>query len=199
MSLFTFTVRRFLLAIPILIGLSILIFLLTRAVGEPATVYVAMDFTDEQIQEVREQYHLDEPLPIQYWYWLNGVFRGDLGYSPTSAAPVSYSLGRFFPATLELALFAIILSIVIGIPLGVLAAVTRDTLMDVSIRFIVFIDCITVMATTISVDEDTRDQLKKLGEKGDSYDDIVKQLIDQYVESRYQKLEEDRDEFETLE
>lgn len=55
------------------------------------------------------------------------------------------------------------------------------------------------MATTISVDEDTRDQLKKLGEKGESYDDIVKQLIDQYIESRYQKLEEDRDEFETLE
>jgi predicted CopG family antitoxin len=55
------------------------------------------------------------------------------------------------------------------------------------------------MATTISVDEDTRDQLKKLGEKGDSYDDIVKQLIDQYIESRYQKLEEDKEEFEPLE
>lgn len=54
------------------------------------------------------------------------------------------------------------------------------------------------MGTTISVDEDTRDQLKKLGEKGQSYDDIVKQLIDQYIESRYQKLEEDREDFETL-
>lgn len=61
------------------------------------------------------------------------------------------------------------------------------------------IESIAVMATTISVDEDTRDQLKKLGEKGESYDDIVKQLIDQYIESRYQKLEEDREEFETLE
>lgn len=61
-----------------------------------------------------------------------------------------------------------------------------------------FIESIAVMATTISVDEDTRDQLKKLGEKGESYDDIVKQLIDQYIESRYQKLEEDREEFETL-
>lgn len=55
------------------------------------------------------------------------------------------------------------------------------------------------MATTISVDEDTRDQLKKLGEKGESYDDIVKQLIDKYIESRYQKLEEDREEFKKLE
>lgn len=61
-----------------------------------------------------------------------------------------------------------------------------------------FIESIAVMATTISVDEDTRDQLKKLGEKGESYDDIVKQLIDQYIEGRYQKLEEDREEFETL-
>jgi predicted CopG family antitoxin len=60
-------------------------------------------------------------------------------------------------------------------------------------------DSITVMATTISVDEDTRDQLKKLGEKGDSYNDIVKELIDLYIESRYQKLEEDRKEFEELE
>ena len=55
------------------------------------------------------------------------------------------------------------------------------------------------MATTIAVDEETRDQLKKLGEKGESYDEIVKQLIDQYIESRHQKLEEDREEFETLE
>lgn len=55
------------------------------------------------------------------------------------------------------------------------------------------------MATTISLDEDTRDQLKSLGEKGDSYDDIVKQLIDEYIESRYQKLEEDKDDFEKLE
>jgi predicted CopG family antitoxin len=61
-----------------------------------------------------------------------------------------------------------------------------------------FIESIAVMATTISVDEDTRDQLKKLGEKGESYDDIVKQLIDQYIEGRYQKLEEDREEFEIL-
>lgn len=55
------------------------------------------------------------------------------------------------------------------------------------------------MATTISVDEETRDRLKKLGEKGESYDDIVKQLIDQYIENRYQKLEQDREKFETLE
>ena len=67
------------------------------------------------------------------------------------------------------------------------------------IIFITLIFSITVMATTISVDEGTRDQLKKLGEKGDSYDDIVKQLIDQYIESRYQKLEEDKEDFETLE
>ena len=64
---------------------------------------------------------------------------------------------------------------------------------------IIFMDPITVMATTISVGEDTRDQLKKLGEKGDSYDDIVKELIDDYIESRRQKLEEDRDKFEKLE
>lgn len=54
------------------------------------------------------------------------------------------------------------------------------------------------MATTISVDEDTRDQLKKMGEKGESYDDIVKQLIDEYVKIRYEKFEEDREEFEKL-
>lgn len=68
-----------------------------------------------------------------------------------------------------------------------------------SIRVIILIVSIVVMATTISLDEDTRDQLKKLGEKGESYDDIVKQLIDQYIESRYEKLEEDRGEFEKLE
>ena len=67
-----------------------------------------------------------------------------------------------------------------------------------AIEVIMFIESIAVMATTISVDEDTRDRLKKLGEKGESYDDIVKQLIDQYIEGRYQKLEEDRKEFEIL-
>lgn len=55
------------------------------------------------------------------------------------------------------------------------------------------------MATTISLNEKTRDRLKKLGNKGDTYDDIVERLIDEYVESRYKKLEEDRDEFEKLE
>ena len=55
-----------------------------------------------------------------------------------------------------------------------------------------------VMATTISVEEDTRDRLKSLGDKGDSYNDILEQLIDKYVESRYSKLEEDREKFEPL-
>ncbi|MFB6209710.1 MAG: antitoxin VapB family protein [Candidatus Nanohaloarchaea archaeon] len=54
------------------------------------------------------------------------------------------------------------------------------------------------MATTISVSEETRDRLKKMGEKGDSYDDIVKRLLDQYIESRYRKLEKDRGDFEKL-
>ena len=56
-----------------------------------------------------------------------------------------------------------------------------------------------VMGTTISLDEETRDRLKKLGEKGDSYDDIVQQLIDNYVESRYDKLDDEREKFEKLE
>ncbi|BAA79258.1 ABC transporter, permease protein [Aeropyrum pernix K1] len=128
--LIKYIIYRFLSAIPTLFGLSILVFILTRLVGDPAAIYIHPDMTPEDVQRVRELYHFDDPLYVQYIYWLKGVLQGDLGYSVTANMPVTEAIKSFLPATLELALYAFTLSIIVGVYLGTKAAANKDKLID---------------------------------------------------------------------
>src|SRR5215207_6609123 len=118
-----FVVRRLLLLVPILIGLSILVFLWIRALpGTPVTALLGERATPEAVAAAREQYHLDDPIHEQYAAYLGTVARGEFGTSITSRQPVVEEFSRRFPATIELAIAALVFSVGLGIPLGFLAA-----------------------------------------------------------------------------
>jgi peptide/nickel transport system permease protein len=118
-----FVVRRLLLLIPILIGLSLLVFLWIRALpGDPATALLGERATPEAIEAVNKQYGLDKPIYEQYFAYVKQTAGGNLGTSQSSRRPVFEELKQRFPATIELALAAMFFSIVLGIPLGFLAA-----------------------------------------------------------------------------
>ncbi|MDA0675975.1 MAG: ABC transporter permease [Proteobacteria bacterium] len=112
-------------------GVSVLIFFLARVMpGDPAQVALGEDATREQVAAYRLQLRLDDPLPVQYWTYVTGVAEGDLGRSIYTGGAVLDDIARTFPATLELVLFATILMVCIGIPLGVLAGRYRDGVFD---------------------------------------------------------------------
>jgi peptide/nickel transport system permease protein len=118
-----FIVRRLLLLVPILLGLSILIFVWIHLLpGSPAQALLGERATPAAVAQIRHQYGLDKPLPVQYWDYLKTLGHFDFGYSITTRRTVTYEFGHRFPATVELALAAMIFALVLGIPFGFLAA-----------------------------------------------------------------------------
>jgi peptide/nickel transport system permease protein len=126
-----FVVRRLLLLIPILIALSIIVFFWIRALpGGPAEALLGERATPEAIEQIREQYGLDRPVYVQYWEYVRTTAQGDLGTSVTTRRPVVDELEQRFPATIELAIAALIFATVLGIPLGFIAAKKYGTATD---------------------------------------------------------------------
>jgi peptide/nickel transport system permease protein len=127
-----FVVRRLLLLVPILIGLSILVFLWIRLLpGGPAQALLGERGTDAQVAQIERQYGLDEPIHVQYLKYVERiVLERDLGNSISTRRPVTEELKQRFPATIELAFAAMVFSIVLGIPLGFLAAKKYGTPLD---------------------------------------------------------------------
>jgi peptide/nickel transport system permease protein len=127
-----YVVRRLLLLVPILVGLSILVFLWIRALpGSPAEALLGERATPEAVAAIRHQYGLDDPLPVQYWHYLvETVGHQNFGTSIRSFRPVTTEIGERFPATVELALAAMVFAIFVGIPLGFLAAKRYGSVFD---------------------------------------------------------------------
>ena len=132
----TFIVRRLFALALLLIGISLITFLLVRLVpGDPAALYYGgAPVSEEVLQTLRRRWGLDQPLPVQYLYYLGGLTRGNLGVSLSSGRPVLEELLTRFPATLELTLAGILLAVVVGLPLGVLAALRRNRPTDHLLR-----------------------------------------------------------------
>jgi peptide/nickel transport system permease protein len=127
-----FVAPRLLLLIPILIGLSILIFLYLRALpGSPAVALLGERATPETIAAIENEYGLNEPIYVQYWrYTKNVILNFELGTSSNTRQPVTEELRRRFPATVELAVGAMIFATIFGIPLGFIAAKRYGTWID---------------------------------------------------------------------
>jgi peptide/nickel transport system permease protein len=126
-----FVVRRLLLLVPILIGLSILVFLWIRALpGSPATALLGERATAEQIAAINERLGLNDPIWEQYWRYVRNLLELDFGQSVTTRRPVFEEFLERFPATIELAAAAMFFSVVVGIPLGFLAAKRYRTFFD---------------------------------------------------------------------
>ena len=115
----------------VLVGVSMLMFLIARVIpGDPARIALGPNATEAQVQALRHERHLDEPIPIQYWDYVSDVVRGDLGNSLYSNRPVSVDIAQYLPATLELVFAAGLMMVVLGIPVGVLSARYRGRVGD---------------------------------------------------------------------
>lgn len=126
-----YILRRLLALIPILLGVSIIIFLVMRMVpGDPARQTLGPEATGEQVEVLREAWRLDEPLPVQYIAWLQRAVEGDLGRSTVSRVPVTEEIFSRLPATLELTLASMAVAIVFGLLFGIISAIKHNSLID---------------------------------------------------------------------
>lgn len=138
--MFSFIIKRVFQGIFVIIGISLLIFIIARIVpGDPARMSLGPRAPQFAVDELRKEMHLDKSLPVQYFYWFKGVLKGDFGKSINTKRPVSTDIKAFLPATLELALLAGFLFIIISIVLGLLSARHHDTLVDNLIRGLSYI------------------------------------------------------------
>jgi peptide/nickel transport system permease protein len=127
----TFVGRRLLQLIPTLFFVSVLIFSLQHLLpGDPALVMAGEERDPAAIQQIRQHYHLDRPLPVQYVYWVKGALSGDLGESMRLKEPVLSLIAKKLPVTITLASIAIVIALTIGIGAGIVSAVKKDSLWD---------------------------------------------------------------------
>ena len=127
----TFLAKRLLQLIPTVFFVSVLIFSLQQLLpGDPALIMAGEDRDPEVIEQIRKQYRLDQPIPVQYLYWMKGVLTGDLGESMRFKQPVLDLVLQKFPVTMQLAVMAFIIAISIGITAGIVSAVLKDTVWD---------------------------------------------------------------------
>ena len=128
-----FILHRLGILIPTLVFVSMMIFGLQQLLpGDPALALAGEERDPQVIQFLRARYHLDQPLPVRYAYWIGGVLHGDLGESIRIQRPVSELVLEKLPVTGELTVLAMIIALAIGIPAGIVAAVKRGTAWDVA-------------------------------------------------------------------
>lgn len=135
MKLGPFILRRLLLTIFVLIGLSMIIFIIARVVpGDPARLALGPTAPEEVVEQLRQELYLDKSLPVQYWIFLTNALHGEFGRSLVSRRLVSEDIKQYLPATLELVFFSAILTVFFGILLGTIAAKNKDNWVDNLIR-----------------------------------------------------------------
>ena len=123
--MFAFILRRLLQAMVVMVTVALVSFLLFQYVGDPVVFLLGQDATPDQIRELRAALGLDQPFFVQFWHFLVNAAQGEFGLSLRQGAKVSRLIAERFPATLELALVAAVLALLVGIPMGVYAALRR--------------------------------------------------------------------------
>ncbi|MGR3592537.1 ABC transporter permease [Limimaricola pyoseonensis] len=121
----------------VLLVLALMIFVLARVVpGDPARIALGPTASAEQVEQLRDEMGLDDPLPMQFVDFLGGAIRGDFGNSLISGQPVAQEIAALLPATLELVLVTLVIMLTLGVPLGVLAARYRNSAFDAVLRIV---------------------------------------------------------------
>ena len=132
-----YIVRRLILMLVVILGISLITFSLSRIVpGNPARLLAGPHARQEQVDALAERYHLTGSIPEQYLVYMSGLVRGDLGLSVTTRRPVAEDLLEFLPATIELTSAAFLITVLIGIPVGVISAATRGRVFDHASRVV---------------------------------------------------------------
>ncbi len=129
-----YAIQRILLVIPVLIGVSLVAFMMSHLVpGDPVSVMLGQNATKEDYVRLKHQLGLDDPLYTQYWRYVSNAVQGDFGRSIRSDQPVLTEIWSRFPSTLELTVCAVITAAIVGMSLGVLAAVSKRSIVDAGI------------------------------------------------------------------
>ncbi len=128
--MFAFILRRLIQAVIVMIAVAFISFMLFQYVGDPVTFLLGQDATPQQIAELRSALGLDKPFIVQFWHFLVNAAQGEFGISLRQGAKVSSLIAERFPATFELAMVAALLALVIGVPMGVYAALRRGSFMS---------------------------------------------------------------------
>jgi len=129
--MYAYIVKRLLLAIPTILIISIFVFSLQKLLpGDPVLVMAGEERDPQTIAYLRERYRLNDPLPVQYAAWLGAAVQGDLGISLRTNQPVLHLIAQKLPATIQLAIMAIVIAFLIGVPMGILAATHKNTALD---------------------------------------------------------------------
>ena len=140
MGFVSYLLKRLALLGLVLIGVSVVVFFLLRGMPgvDPLAAYInpGLPISPQALELLRQQLHLDQPLSVQYFYYVRDLLRGDWGYSRTATEPVLTALLERLPATVELAVTAVVLSTAIGVPAGVVAALHKDRAPDIAARVI---------------------------------------------------------------
>ena len=132
--MFGYLIRRILAAIPVMGVVALFVFLLLRLTpGDPAAILAGDNATPEQLDRIRTQLGLNEPLYTQFFSWIGRLLHGDLGTSLTTHEPVLTEFLTLFPATIELSFFAMMFSLLVGLPAGIIAALKRNTVADYAV------------------------------------------------------------------
>ncbi len=135
MQLLTYLGRRLVLLVPTVVGVTIIVFVLSRVMpGDPAQLAAGEQATPEMVQAFRHEFRLDRPLHVQYLHYLSGILHGDLGRSMFTGHAVVDDLRAFLPATIELTVVGIVIALAVGVPSGVLSALHRDRWPDHATR-----------------------------------------------------------------
>lgn len=135
-----YIIKRILMLIPVLLGVSIIVFLIMRVFSpDPAPIVLGQHATQETINIWRQANGLSDPIYMQYWHFLTGALTGDFGTSYYTKAPVLEEIMARFPATIELAVVAIVIAAVFGILIGVISAVKKNSIFDNAGMFVALI------------------------------------------------------------
>jgi peptide/nickel transport system permease protein len=137
---YQYIIRRLLLTIPVVIGVSIIVFSIIRLIpGDPARALAGVNATPEYIEQVRERYGLNDPIYVQYWNFVSGLVQGDLGSSTFSNRPVTTEIRERFPRTLVLASVSLVLATILGVSAGIVSATRRNSLFDNASMFVALV------------------------------------------------------------
>lgn len=129
--MYSYIGRRILITIPTLVLVSIFIFTLQKLLpGDPILVLAGEERDPEVIAFLREKYRLNDPIPIQYFHWIGAVLQGDFGISLRTNQPVLELIKEKLPVTIQLAVMAMIIAMLIGIPAGIFSAIKKGTMID---------------------------------------------------------------------
>jgi ABC-type dipeptide/oligopeptide/nickel transport system permease component len=125
-----YILKRLFHSIFVLVGISLVVFIILHLTGDPAALLMPMDATPEQVAQFRQEMGFNDPIIVQYWRFFKGTLRGDFGQSFRHSQPALELVMERMPATIQLTLAAMVIALLVAIPVGIISAIRRNSLLD---------------------------------------------------------------------